>query len=193
MIHLGITGGIGTGKSTVCQVFETLGIPVLYADTLAKNLMNHSLILREKIMSIFGAAAYDNGVLNRKYLSDQVFQNAEKLEMLNQLVHPEVSKASKEWQMRQIAAYTLKEAALFFETGTHTQVQYMIGVAAPLELRIARIKNRDGISEEKIHQIIAKQLEESEKLNRCDFILYNDEKSSIIQQVLALHQRILSL
>lgn len=191
MLKVGITGGIGSGKSTVCQVFETLGIPVLYADALAKNLMQTDPHLRVKIIALLGEEAYKKTRLNTAFISQKVFANQELLDALNAITHPAVIRYSNLWMQRQKNPYTLKEAALFFESGTDKQVDVMIGVSAPLKLRLQRTMQRDNISEEAVHTRMSKQMNEAEKMNRCDYIIVNDNNTAIIDQVLALHQKLM--
>src|SRR5688572_30186051 len=129
MLRIGLTGGIGSGKSTVAKVFEVLGIPVYYADEAAKRIMNEDEQLMQLIMQHFGAAAYKNNQLDRQYLASQVFDNKEKLELLNSLVHPATIRDGDEWMRKQTTPYAIKEAALIFESGTQDQLDYIIGVS----------------------------------------------------------------
>ncbi|MCC6186407.1 MAG: dephospho-CoA kinase [Chitinophagaceae bacterium] len=191
MLKVGITGGIGSGKSTVCQVFETLGIPVLYADTVAKNLMQKDPILRQNIIALLGKEAYTQNRLNTAFISQKVFADKEKLAALNAITHPAVTAYSYKWIERQNSPYILKEAALFYESGTHNQVDVMIGVSATLPVRIARTMQRDNISEEAVLARMSKQMNEDEKMSRCDYIILNNNNSPIIDQVLALHQKLM--
>lgn len=191
MLKAGITGGIGSGKSTVCQVFETLGIPVFYADDAAKYLMQHDEQIKQQIITLFGQEAYHNKELNRKYISNVVFNDKEKLTQLNAITHPAVIAYGEEWMQKQNAAYTLKEAALFFESGSNKNMDVMIGVSAPLHLRIQRTMKRDQISEAAMLERISKQMNEEEKMKRCDFIIINDDKTSVIEQVMDIHQKLL--
>lgn len=191
MLKVGITGGIGSGKSTVCQVFETLGIPVLYADTVAKNLMQKDPILRQNIIALLGKEAYTQNRLNTAFISQKVFADKEKLAALNAITHPAVTAFSTKWMENQNSPYTLKEAALFYESGTHNQVDVMIGVSATLPVRIARTMQRDNISEEAVLARMSKQMNEYEKMSRCDYIILNNNNSPIIDQVLALHQKLM--
>lgn len=190
MLKAGITGGIGSGKSTVCQVFETLGIPVFYADDAAKYLMQNDATLKQKIIALLGNDAYNNGKLNRNYISNIVFNDKEKLSQLNALTHPAVIAYGEQWMNRQNSSYTLKEAALFFESGSYRNMDIMIGVYAPLQLRISRTMQRDNISEDAVMERISKQMNEEEKMKRCDYVIVNDDKASVIQQVLDLHHKL---
>lgn len=192
MLRVGITGGIGSGKSTVCRIFEILGVPVYYADEAARRLMNENP-LRNQIIANFGEAAYVGEELNRTWMATQVFNNPEKLALLNSLVHPVTIADADEWMKKQHSPYTLKEAALLFESGSYQYLDYIIGVSAPVELRIARTTTRDQKSADEIRKRIDRQMDEDEKMNRCDFVLINDEKQLLIPQVIALHQQLLLL
>ncbi len=191
MLRIGLTGGIGSGKSTVAKVFEALGIPVYYADEAAKRLMNEDVVLKHKIQQQFGTDVYAEGKLNRKNLADIVFNDPEKLSQLNALVHPATLTDAEKWMKAQTTAYCIKEAALIFESGAHEYLDYVIGVTAPVALRIQRIMQRDGITREDVLLRMDKQLDESEKMQLCNFVIKNDEQSLILPQVLALHDQIL--
>ena len=192
MIRVGLTGGIGSGKSVVAKVFETLGIPVYYADDAAKNLMNTNEELKTAIIKNFGEGSYSNGELNRKYISSIVFNDAEKLELLNSLTHPATIRDAEEWMKRQTSTYIIKEAALLFESGAHKILDIVIGVSAPLPLRINRAMARDGATKEEILKRINRQMDEEEKMKSCDFVIINNEEELIIPQVLELHQKFCS-
>src|SRR6185436_9087312 len=139
MLRIGLTGGIGSGKSVVAKVFEALGIPVYYADDAAKNLMNADKELKAAILKNFGEGSYTNGELNRKYIAGIVFNDKEKLELLNALTHPATIRDAEEWIKKQTSAYIIKEAALLFESGANKNLDHVIGVDAPLPLRIKRV------------------------------------------------------
>jgi dephospho-CoA kinase len=189
MLKVGITGGIGSGKSTLCQVFETLGIPVLYADGMAKKLMESDPLLQEQIVRLFGKEAYLNNKLNRGFLSNIVFKDKEKLAQLNAITHPAVIAFGEKWMNAQSnKPYALKEAALFFETGSDKKMNVMIGVSAPLSLRIQRTIERDNISKDAVLARIAQQMNEEEKMSRCHKVIFNNDQDSIIEQVLSIHQ-----
>lgn len=190
-LKIGITGGIGSGKTTVARIFETLGIPVYYADTRAKEIMNENEELRKKIIQHFGEASYENNQLNRHYIAMQVFNDDKKLGLLNSIVHPLTIADAEKWMQAQTTPYALKEAALIFEAGSQRQLDYVIGVSSPLELRIERVKQRENITREKVMERISKQMDEAEKIKRCDFVVYNDEQQMLIPQVLTLHETLL--
>ena len=193
MLKIGITGGIGSGKSTVAKVFEVLGIPVYYADDAAKRLMNEDQELKEKIQLQFGNDVYKDGKLDRKHLSEIVFNNPEKLQVLNALVHPATLKDAEKWMQNQSTAYSLKEAALIFESGAHEHLDFVIGVTAPAPLRIQRTMQRDGITREDVIARMDKQMDETIKMKLCDFVIKNDEQEMLLPQVLELHEKLLLL
>lgn len=187
-LKVGITGGIGSGKTTVCKVFELLGIPVFYADEEAKSLMIKDEALVSDIKLAFGEEAYsDSKTLNRKYLSNLVFKFPKKLEKLNELVHPAVFRAFDIWCTKQSSAYVLKEAALLFESGSYKKNEFNILVTCPLILRIKRVMNRDHVIEEKVLERISNQFTEEQSLALANFIIYNNEQEFIIPQVIQLH------
>jgi len=193
MLRVGITGGIGSGKSTVAKVFEVLGIPVYYADDAAKRLMNEDEELKRKIQQQFGDDIYKDGKLDRKQMADIVFASPEKLELLNALVHPATIKAAERWMKEQPTAYTLKEAALIFESGAQENLDYVIGVTAPAPLRIQRTMQRDGITREEVIARMDKQMDETIKMKLCDFVITNDEQEMLLPQILALHGKLITL
>lgn len=193
MLQIGLTGGIGSGKSTVAKVFETLGIPVYYADEASKRLMNEDTELKNQVLYHFGADCYTDDQLNRAYLASVVFNNRQKLELLNDLVHPVTIRDAKEWMQKQTTPYAIKEAALIFESGSGAGLNYIIGVYAPQALRIKRTIDRDHVSREDVIKRMQNQLNEEMKMKLCDFVIYNDEQQLVIPQVLKLHQQFLKL
>lgn len=191
MLKAGITGGIGSGKTTVCKVFEVLGIPVFYADEAARALMDEDAGLIAAIKALFGEHIYTGGRLDRAALSATVFDSPQKLEALNALVHPASVAAAKGWLQRQTTPYAIKEAAIFFESGTYTDMDVMIGVSAPVEVRIARAMGRSGMSREAVLARMARQMDDEEKMRRCDFVIVNNGATAVLPQVLALHKTLL--
>lgn len=190
MLRIGLTGGIGSGKSTVAKILETLGIPVYYADDAAKDIMNSDATLQALIRENFGEASYKEGRLDRKYLAGIVFNDPEKLNRLNALIHPVTIRHSEEWFSRQKAPYAVREAALLFESGASANLDYIIGVYAPQALRIRRVQQRDGLSADEVKQRMKRQLNEEMKMKLCDFVLRNDEQELLLPQVLGLHERL---
>ena len=191
MKRIGITGGIGSGKTTVCKIFESLGIQVYYADDRAKVLMTENKKLVDEIKKLIGDKSYfEDGSLNRQYIASVVFKNKNKLEQLNSLVHPAVAKDGILWQQSQsVVPYTLKEAALLIESGSFQALDYLITVWAPKETRIQRVIKRDNITRHEVEARIDKQIPEFEKLRLAQFVIINDGKKSLVQQVQKLHQR----
>jgi dephospho-CoA kinase len=192
-LRIGLTGGIGSGKSTIARIFEVLGIPVYYADQEAKRIMNEDEQLRRQIIQHFGEKAYRQTGLDNKYLAGIVFNNREKLDLLNSLVHPATIGDAERWMQQQKTPYAIKEAALIFETSSQEHLDYVIGVSAPEPLRIHRAMQRDNITREAVLARMQKQIQEVIKMRLCDFIIYNDEQQLVIPQVLALHQEITAL
>lgn len=187
---VGITGGIGSGKSVVSMVFRQLGIPVYDSDAEAKLLYDKFPELRDAVRKQIAEEAFDsNGKLDRKKLAEIVFQFPEKLEILNQLVHPLVKKDFQNWvQKHPEAAYVVKEAAILFESGAYSDCDKVITVVAPRELRIQRVRERDRKTKSEIEAIMHRQSNDEEKIKRSDFVIQNDEKELILPQVLAIHE-----
>lgn len=192
-LRIGLTGGIGSGKSTVAKVFEVLGVPVFYADVVAKEIMNINAVLRKHLIEAFGKEVYANNVINRSYLSSIVFKDATQLERLNAIVHPITIAEAEQWFRQQTTPYVIKEAALLFEAGTAKELDYIIGVSAPKKLRVERVMKRDGISKEQVLQRMSKQMDEAEKIKLCDFVLVNDEQQMLLPQIIKLHKELLLL
>ena len=196
MLKIGITGGIGSGKTTICKVFELIGIPVFYADTVAKEIMTTDPLLKEQIQETFGRDSYfQDGSVNRKYIAKIVFNDQAELEKLNALVHPAVFRAFDNWVIAQdpAAPYILKEAALLYESESYKMCDKSVLVTAPIETKISRVMHRDSVSKEEVEARMAKQWTDEQKLPMADYSLVNDESTSIIQQVLHLHQQFLQL
>lgn len=193
MLRVGLTGGIGSGKSTVAKIFEVLGIPVYYADTAAKRLMNEDEELKKNIITHFGKESYKGDQLNRQYIASLVFNNKEKLELLNALTHPVTIRDANEWMQQQISPYTIKEAALVFESGSAEYLDHVIGVYTPAPLRIHRIMQRDNTTREEVLQRMSRQIDEDIKMKLCDTVLINDEQQLLIHQVLQTHEKLLAI
>ncbi len=195
-IQIGITGGIGSGKSLICRIFHVLGVPAYDADSQAKKLMTTDGILIDQIKKEFGSLCYDErGVLNRELLSKTVFNSPEKLTKLNSLVHPRVAKDYNQWMNEQFGAkYCLKEAALLFEAGSYQALDKIIVVTAPDELRITRVLQRDPQRDKTdVEKIIKNQMPQDEKMKKAHFIIKNDETELVVPQVLKLHEWLKSI
>src|SRR5687768_12835763 len=189
-LKVGLTGGIGSGKTTVARIFEVLGVPVYYADDAARRIMNEDEDLKKSIVKNFGEQSYSGGKLNREYLASIVFHDKKKLAILNALVHPATIRNSIQWMKQQTSPYAIREAALIFESGVQGQLDYVIGVSAPLELRIERAMQRDKLTREQVQERMDRQINETIKMRLCDFVIINDEKKPVIPQVMRLHEQL---
>lgn len=193
MLKIGLTGGIGSGKSTVSKIFEALGIPVLDADATAKKIMETDVFIKQQLIKTFGEEVYVNDKLQRSYLANIVFNDSYALEKLNAIVHPVTIEFSKKWAANQKAPYTIKEAALMFESASAEGLDFVIGVYAPNHLRINRVMKRDGISRDLVIQRMNHQIDDAIKMKLCDEVVVNDEQQMLLPQVIALHQKFLKL
>lgn len=195
MIKVGITGGIGSGKSTVCKIFEVLGVPVYYADERAKEILQTDAEIIKRVKDLFGEDVYDsNNVLDKKRVAFVVFHEPEFLAQYNKIIHPAVLLDSEKWMQRHLQyPYVIKEAALLFESGGNKQLDKVICVTAPEDLRIQRVMQRDNTTEEQVRSRMANQMSEEEKLEKSDFILYNDGSAPLIRQVLNIHEKLLEI
>jgi dephospho-CoA kinase len=195
-LQIGITGGIGSGKSLICKIFACLGVPIYDADSRAKSIMTTDGILVEQIKKEFGSLSYyEDGRLNREYLSAAVFNDADKLKRLNELVHPRVGADSEKWVEENAAhPYLLREAALLFESGSFKKLDKVIVVTAPEALRVKRVLQRDKQrTEQEVIAIIRNQMTEEEKVKRADFVIHNDETELVVPQVLKLHEQFVTM
>lgn len=196
MLKIGVTGGIGSGKTTICKIFETLRIPVFYADTVAKQIMVTDEILIEGIISTFGTTSYfSDGSLNNKHIAGIVFNDTQQLNKLNALVHPAVFRSFDSWVTNLPAhtPYLLKEAALLFESGSYKMCDKNILVVSPHQLKMERVVQRDQVTTEQVQARMDKQLSDEQKMALADFVIHNDESQSLIGQVMTLHQKFLNL
>jgi len=190
-LQVGVTGGIGSGKSLVCRMFATLGAPVYDSDSRAKILMTTDGILIDQIKTEFGYLSYNaDGTLNRKFIGGLVFQDERKRQALNKLVHPRVASDYGKWLNAQSFAYVVKEAALLIETGSYRELDKTIVVTAPDELRISRVLERDAErTEEMVREIIKSQMSQDEMASRADYVIVNDGNKPVLPPVLALHRQ----
>lgn len=193
MIKVGITGGIGSGKSVVCSIFSQLGVSVYSSDVEAKKIYEDPVIM-DQVRKIFGDQIIDKkGKVDKKQLSKLVFQNAGLLKKLNDLMHPTVKENFQKWlRQRENERYILKEAAILFESGTNKGLDRVITVSAPAELRVKRTVERDKASEELVLKIMKNQMSEEEKVRRSDFVIVNDEDQLLIPQVLKVHKTLIA-
>ncbi|MBM3158816.1 MAG: dephospho-CoA kinase [Bacteroidetes bacterium] len=190
MLRVGLTGGIGSGKTTVAHIFESLGIPVFYADQVAKQIMADNPVMVAAIKEKFGALAYSGNTLNKEYIADIIFSDPQKLTWMNQLIHPATIKAANDWFVAQKSPYAIKEAALLFESGANRDLDYAVGVVAPVSLRIERVMKRDGSTLPAIKQRMANQLDEESRDKKCDFLLYNNDTKPLLAQVIELDKKL---
>ncbi len=191
---IGLTGGIGSGKTTVAKLFNKINIPTYNSDLRAKFLMNHDENLKAQIKALLGNQAYDQGLLNRKWIAQKVFEKKDLLQKLNKLVHPLVKKDFENWIPKQKVAYLLKEAAILIESQAYKSCDKIIVVTAELDKRIERIQSRDNSSIEEIRKRIQNQMSEIERVKYADYIIKNDASlKSLENQVLETHKKILKL
>jgi len=194
MLKIGITGGIGTGKTTICKIFETLGIPVFYADEESKKILFHDSDVNEELRTIFGKEIFTEGIPDRKKIADIVFSDREKLEQLNAILHPAVIRKSEEWfHEPKRAPYAIKEAALIFEVGGERNLDKVIVISSPEEISIGRIMKRDNVSEEEVRLRMGNQLAQEVKEKKADFLIVNDDRQMLIPQVMNIHNHLLQL
>jgi dephospho-CoA kinase len=193
MLNVGLTGGIGSGKTIASKIFEILGIPVYQADAAAKSLMESNPILKNQLIEHFSENAFVDGKLNRKYIADIIFNDKEKLHLINSLVHPYTIQDGIEWMKKQTTPYAIKEAALIFESGTQSNFDYIIGISSPQSMRLNRTIKRDNTNRELILEKMEHQLDEQVKMKLCDFVLQNDEKTLLTTQVIAVHEKLIAL
>ncbi len=190
---IGITGGIGSGKSIVCKVFANMGVPIYEADSRAKSLMNNDLSLKKLIQNLLGEQAYTpTGVYNRAWVASQVFNNPDLLKQLNAIVHPRVREDAKNWiQQHSKAPFLLYEAAIMKAAGDGNNFDKVVVVTAPTALRIKRVQQRDNRSEPEIRDIIAQQISDEERLKIADLVIENDEERPLLQQILDMNVAIM--
>lgn len=189
---VGLTGGIGSGKSTVARMFEELGVPVYYSDDEAKNLMNTSDQIKEGLIAVFGEKSFEKGNLNRSYIASLVFNDEEKLKILNSIVHPEVKRNFRQWVLEQNASYVIQENPLIFENNSQDDFDVVITVTAPKEIRIQRVMERDGVSENQVLARVNNQLEDQLKINTSHFVITNKSLRDTKLQVERINEEILA-
>lgn len=191
VIKIGITGGIGSGKSTICKVFKTLGVPVFEADAEAKRLMDSSIEIKTGLIDLFGRGIYkQNGTLDRKKLADIIFNDNLKLEKVNALVHPVVRKQFETWTQKQNAAYVINEAAIMFETGLYKTMDYTILVSAPKEERVRRVMKRDKISLQEVNERMNKQWTDEQKRPLANMEFVTNDKTLLIPQIIKIDKQL---
>ena len=188
---VGLTGGIGSGKTTVAKLFESLNIPIYIADVEAKRLMSTSTAIKEKLIALFGDKAYHDNELNRAFIADKIFNDTVYLDQMNAIVHPEVGLHFKNWLKHQDSPYVIKEAAIIFEHQKQDQYDLIISVIADKDNRIKRVTDRDQSTPEKVLAIMKNQTNDIEKAKLSDYVIMNNDKSTLQNQVLKIHKSIL--
>jgi dephospho-CoA kinase len=191
MVVVGLTGGIGSGKTTLAKYFESLGVPIFMADDEAKSLMNSSKIIKRQLTELFGESAYKDGELNRSYLASKIFTEKALLSKMNAIVHPRVASHFKKWIAKQDAPYVIKEAAIIFENNLESQYQFIITVIADEALRIERVMQRDSANKERIKAVIKNQLPDEVKMDKSDFVITNNDLNLAKTQAADIHEQIL--
>ncbi len=196
MLKVGVTGNIGSGKTTVCRIFESLMVPVYYADERARQLMVEDPELKSRIVALLGPEAYlPDGSLHRQWIAQKVFQDASLLQQLNDIVHPAVHRDLSSWFAGQEAMghpYAIEEAALLFESGGYQHLDKIVVVVAPEALRIRRVMDRDGLTEAQVRARMERQWPEAAKANMADFIIVNDGQHPLPEQVARIHQQLVA-
>lgn len=193
MTVVGLTGGIGSGKTTVARMFEQLGVPIYLADDEAKRLMKSSKVIRRKLINLFGEEAYHNNELNRPWIASKIFKETALLDRMNAIVHPKVGLDFKRWLKKQNSDYVIKEAAIIFEQNMQSQYDFIITVTAGIDQRMDRVLKRDKASENKIKNIINNQMPDDEKIKKSDFVILNNQLIDTQEQVLKIHHQILKI
>jgi dephospho-CoA kinase len=191
MRMIGLTGGIGSGKTTVAKIFATLGIPVFNADETARQLMQNSPELKKQLLQQFGADVFQEGQLNKSYLSNLVFKDSYQLNLLNAIVHPASIQAAWDWAAQQNAPYVIKEAALIFESNAAEGLDRVIGVTAPTSLRLHRVMQRDKCSKADVEMRMRNQVSDVIKMKLCDWVIINNDQELLIPQVLKIHEALI--
>lgn len=192
MYKVGVTGGIGSGKSIVCRVFNTFGIPVYHADQRARYLMENDQVMIRLLKKTFGNSIYSRQKLSSRLLAEKVFSDTDALQQLNEIVHPVVAQDFMQWVIEQDGSdYVLHEAAILFESGAWKMMDFIVSVHAPEELRIQRIMKRSDLSRAEVLERIRKQMDQDEMNRRADVIIYNDDEHMVLLQIMDLHGKIL--
>ncbi len=192
MRKIGLTGGMGSGKSTAAKIFEALSVPVFYADDESKNILETNPFVKEELSSRFGPDLFPEGKLDRSFLASQIFNNKDTLAFVNSVMHPAVADCFINWCAEQSAPYCLKEAAILFEIGSYTQLDKTILVVADKEIRIERVMKRNDWSREEVLARMKNQWEDDLKEPLADFVIYNSEKKLLIPQILKIHENLIS-
>jgi len=190
MIKVGVTGGIGSGKTLICRIFEKLGAPVFYADYEAKKILNHNKTVVNEVSSIFGEDIYDEAGINKAKLANVIFNNQDALDTINNIVHPVVKSRFKNWLSTLNTPYAIEEAAILVETASYKDLDYTVLVYAPKELRISRAMSRDGKNRAEIEERMKNQMPDEEKFQKVNEVIYNDNSRMVIPQILEIHEQL---
>ena len=190
MMLVGLTGGIGSGKTTVAKMFMDMGVPVFIADIEAKRLMKSSKVIRRKLIQLFGEAAYIDGIVNKPFIASKIFNDKEILHKMNAIIHPKVGKRFKKWVLKQDAPYIISEVAILFENDSYRNYDYIVLVTAPEKERINRVLKRDNTSEKKIKAIMSNQWPDEDKIKHSDYVINNNTLENTLKQVQSLHQKL---
>jgi dephospho-CoA kinase len=190
-LKVGITGGIGSGKSTICRVFKLLKVPIFEADIVAKQLLQSHPKIKKGLVHLFGEGVYlENGAVNRKKLAEIIFNDDVQLAKMNALVHPFVRNEFHDWVKQQNSPYVIHEAAILFESGFYKLMDFTILVSAPEEERIQRVVKRDGVSEKMVKERLAKQWTDAEKRKLADYEIINDNKNPVLPEIIQIDKRL---
>jgi dephospho-CoA kinase len=192
MIIVGLTGGIGSGKTTVVKMFANMGVPVYIADDEAKKLMNTSKIIKRKLIGLFGEETYVDGKLNKPFIANIIFNDKVSLRKMNAIVHPRVAKHFERWVLKQDAPYVIKEVAILFENGSYKDCDFVITVTANKVLRIERLLKRDNTTKENIEAIMKNQWTDDQRIQNSDFVINNLSVANTKKQVVKIHKEILN-
>uniref|UniRef100_UPI00404A8C26 dephospho-CoA kinase n=1 Tax=Gelidibacter sp. TaxID=2018083 RepID=UPI00404A8C26 len=190
---IGLTGGIGSGKSTVARLFADLGVPIYIADQRAKQLMNTSKVIKRELIALFGTKAYNTDGLDRNFIASKIFNNKDLLQKMNAIVHPKVGADFKRWLKQQKTSYVIKEAAIIFEHNQQSQFDYIITVTTPIDERLQRVMKRDNKTKEQVMAVVNNQLSDKEKIKQSHFVIVNQQLDETKTQVEILHQKLLKL
>ena len=191
MIKVGVTGGIGSGKTLVCEIFGHLGIPVFNADIEAKNIYSIDQDVIDQLKQLFGQDIYHKGKLKKDVLANIIFNDSKALDKVNSIIHPKVREYFLDWAEKQTSKYVIEEAAILFESNAYLDLDYLINVHARQDSRIERVMERDNISKEQVLNRMKNQLCDEKRMKLADFTIYNDDERMLLPQVLAIHQKIL--
>lgn len=191
MITIGITGGIGSGKSVICKLLNSMGYPVYYADAESKRLTNTHPKIKKDLIALFGEKIFTDNQINKKMLAERIFNNSETLIKVNNIIHPIVKEDVEKWVKKQKSPLCIVEAAILFESGLYQELDKKILVTAPIDIRIKRVKLRDKLTEEEIKSRINNQMSDEDKIKLADYVIVNDEKTAVIPQVNRIIQKLI--